>query len=621
MSSYTSSWPAFTMAMSSPAAMAWYRNAECIARRTGSFPRNENERLDTPPLTFTPGHRCLISRVASMNAFANSLCSSIPVPTARMFGSMMMSLGVEPGPVKEQPVRALGDLDLPRDGIGLAALVEAHDDDRGPVGPATAAFCRKSSSPSFRLIEFTTALPWTHFKPAWSTSHFDESIMIGTFAISGSVAIRLRKVVMAATPSIRSASMFTSTRLAPFSTWSRAMSTPAWKSPDSISRANRFDPVMFVRSPTITKPVSGVILNGSKPANDVMVSAAGISRGAASRTASTIIRMWSGRRPAAATDEVDETRSRELRQQRAGRLRALVEPAERVGEAGVRIARDGQRVRSRRAPPPTGGSRERPSEQLTPTTTGSAWATEVQNASIVWPDSVRPLLSTIVTEIQRGSSGATSSAAAIAAFAFSVSKIVSMSKRSAPAVAEAPDLLRVRLVHLVEGDLAERGVLDVGGERERDVQRPERSGHEAIRAGTGRRFLRQASPFDVHVVDGILQAVVALADRGGRERVGGGDVRPGLEVGLVDLGDDPRLGQVQQVGVALDVVVVAGEPFAPELALGEAAALEQHAPGAVEDHDPLREQSFERRPGVHGHQSTGPPPPARNDWHGRHDPG
>ena len=41
--------------------------------------------------------------------------------------------------------------------------------------------------------------------------------MIGTFAISGSVAIRLRNRVIAAAPSIRSASMFTSIRFAPFS--------------------------------------------------------------------------------------------------------------------------------------------------------------------------------------------------------------------------------------------------------------------------------------------------------------------------------------------------------------------------------------------------------------------
>ena len=96
MSSYTSSWPALTIAMSSPAEIAWYRNAECIARRTVSFPRNEKLRFDTPPETFAPGHRRLISRVDSMNAFAYSLCSSIPVATARMFGSTMTSSGSNP---------------------------------------------------------------------------------------------------------------------------------------------------------------------------------------------------------------------------------------------------------------------------------------------------------------------------------------------------------------------------------------------------------------------------------------------------------------------------------------------------------------------------------------------
>ena len=41
--------------MSRPAAIAWYRNAEWIARRTGSFPRNEKLRFDTPPLTLHAG--------------------------------------------------------------------------------------------------------------------------------------------------------------------------------------------------------------------------------------------------------------------------------------------------------------------------------------------------------------------------------------------------------------------------------------------------------------------------------------------------------------------------------------------------------------------------------------
>ena len=77
--------------------------------------------------------------------------------------------------------------------------------------------------------------------------------------------------------------------------------------------------------------------------------------------------------------------------------------------------------------------------------TGSACAIEVQNASTVCPDSVRPLRSTIVTEITAGElARATSIAAAIAAFAFSVSKIVSISSRSTPPSRRAADLLARR---------------------------------------------------------------------------------------------------------------------------------------------------------------------------------
>ena len=78
-----------------------------------------------------------------------------------------------------------------------------------------------------------------------------------------------------------------------------------------------------------------------------------------------------------------------------------------------------------------------PSEQFSPATSGSACSTERQNASSVCPDSVRPLRSTIVTEIHNGRCGATSRAAAIAAFALSVSKIVSTSSRSTPPSASA----------------------------------------------------------------------------------------------------------------------------------------------------------------------------------------
>ena len=47
-----------------------------------------------------------------------------------------------------------------------------------------------------------------------------------------------------------------------------------------------------------------------------------------------------------------------------------------------------------------------PSAQLMPTEIGFACCTDAQNASIVWPESVRPLRSVIVTEIRIGSSTA-----------------------------------------------------------------------------------------------------------------------------------------------------------------------------------------------------------------------
>src|SRR5471032_2908570 len=45
-----------------------------------------------------------------------------------------------------------------------------------------------------------------------------------------------------------------------------------------------------------------------------------------------------------------------------------------------------------------------PSAQFRPTDSGLAWLTEFQNASVVWPDRVRPEASVMVPEIMIGSS-------------------------------------------------------------------------------------------------------------------------------------------------------------------------------------------------------------------------
>jgi len=72
------------------------------------------------------------------------------------------------------------------------------------------------------LIEFTIALPWTRLRPASMTFHLEESIMIGTRAISGSAAIKFRNLIIAASESSMPSSMLTSMICAPFSTCSRA---------------------------------------------------------------------------------------------------------------------------------------------------------------------------------------------------------------------------------------------------------------------------------------------------------------------------------------------------------------------------------------------------------------
>ncbi len=77
-----------------------------------------------------------------------------------------------------------------------------------------------------------------------------------------------------------------------------------------------------------------------------------------------------------------------------------------------------------------------PSAQFTPTDSGRACATLVQKASTVCPESVRPERSVMVTLIITGTRiprcAKISSIASSAAFALSVSKIVSTRRMSEP---------------------------------------------------------------------------------------------------------------------------------------------------------------------------------------------
>ena len=122
---------------------------------------------------------------------------------------------------------------------------------------------------------------------------------------------------------------------------------------------------------------------------------------------------------------------------------------------------------------------------------GFAWRTLCQNASTVWPERVRPEASTIVPLMISGtrspSSSNSDSTAKIAAFALSVSKIVSMSRRSAPPSTRPAADVAVGGLELLPAHAACRGVADIRAHRRGPVGRAERPGHVA-RAARIRAF-------------------------------------------------------------------------------------------------------------------------------------
>ena len=135
------------------------------------------------------------------------------------------------------------------------------------------------SSPSFNEMELTTDLPCTHFKPASITSHFEESIIIGKRAISGSAINKFKNCGIIFTPSIIPSSMLMSKIWAPPSTCSRATAMASSNFSSRINRANFFEPVTLQRSPTFTKLVISVISKGSNPDNFWFTFSSGITCG------------------------------------------------------------------------------------------------------------------------------------------------------------------------------------------------------------------------------------------------------------------------------------------------------------------------------------------------------
>ena len=170
------------------------------------------------------------------------------------------------------------------------------------------------------------------------------------------------------------------------------------------------------------------------------------------------------------------------------------------------------------------------------------------------------------------------------------------------AVDQAGDLLGIGLAQHVEGDGAEAGIVDVGRDRGGAVGRPERAGDEAALAvdalGLERGAAGEAGGVAVELVDHRLHAVVGLGDRRRGKGVGLQDVGAGERIGEVDVLDRLRLGQGQQIVVALEGAFAAGEALAAELALVEAEVLDLGPHRAVEDQHALARRRRQRRADV-----------------------
>ena len=170
-----------------------------------------------------------------------------------------------------------------------------------------------------------------------------------------------------------------------------------------------------------------------------------------------------------------------------------------------------------------------PSEQLMPTASGRTWRTEFQNASVVCPDNVRPEASVIVPETITGKRrpirSKNVSSAKSAAFPFSVSKIVSTRKRSAPPSASPSIASPYEATSSSKRTLRAPGSLTSG---EIDAVRlvgTERAGDEARLVGGLQRpgvgaLAREPRRRDVDLAHAALEPIVGLRDRRRVERVG-----------------------------------------------------------------------------------------------------
>ncbi len=176
----------------------------------GLLPLNENDTLLMPPLILASGRFSLIHFEAKKKSSAFRRCSSIPVATGNTLGSKMISCTGKPTCSVSILYERL-QISIRRSKLSACPFSSnAITITAAPYLLINLAWWINSASPDFKLIELTTPLPCRHCSPASITSHLELSIIMGTLAISGSEAIRFKKVFISWVPSSNPSSILIS---------------------------------------------------------------------------------------------------------------------------------------------------------------------------------------------------------------------------------------------------------------------------------------------------------------------------------------------------------------------------------------------------------------------------
>ena len=164
------------------------------------------------------------------------------------------------------------------------------------------------------------------------------------------------------------------------------------------------------------------------------------------------------------------------------------------------------------------------------------------------------------------------------------------------ALDEAVGGLVIRGDQLVPAHVAITRIVDVRRQRQGTRGRPQHAGDEARPLRCAELVGHLAGEFRAGVVQLVhqrLHAVIGQGDGVGVEGVGFENVGTGGEILAVNLAYHLRPRQQQEIVVALEIARPVGKAFAAIIRLGQRVALDHGAHGAVEDEDALLRQGLQ----------------------------